>query len=195
MGTNWMITSGHPLASQAGAAILEKGGNAIDAAVAANAVLAVVRPHMCGIGGDAFILFYWAKDGKIKVLNASGRSPYKATKDFFAGKGMEKIPPTGILSSTVPGVVDGWSVALEKFGSLPLRPLLQRAIGYAAKGFPVYKELSETIANSASLLKKSPDAEKIFLKNGRPPRPGELLVQPDLAQSLQKIAQRGKEVF
>ncbi|MFH1758593.1 MAG: gamma-glutamyltransferase, partial [Pseudomonadota bacterium] len=75
MGTNWMITSGHPLASQAGASILESGGNAIDAAVAANAVLAVVRPHMCGIGGDAFIIFYWAKDGKIKVLNASGRSP------------------------------------------------------------------------------------------------------------------------
>lgn len=95
MGTNWMITSGHPLASQAGASVLEKGGNAIDAAVAANAVLAVVRPHMCGIGGDAFIIFYWAKDGEIKVLNASGRSPYKATRDFFTGKGLEKIPPPG----------------------------------------------------------------------------------------------------
>ena len=195
MGTNWMITSGHPLASQAGAFILERGGNAIDAAVAANAVLAVVRPHMCGIGGDAFIIFYRAKDREIKVLNASGRSPYKATKDFFMERGLEKIPPTGILTSTVPGVVDGWSVALEKFGSMPLEPLLQRAIEYAAKGFPVYKELSQTIENSASLLKKCPDAEKIFLRNGRPPRPGELFVQPELAESLQKIARGGKEVF
>lgn len=92
-------------------------------------------------------------------------------------------------------MVDGWSVALEKFGSMSLQPILQRAIDYAAKGFPVYKELSETIANSASLLKKSPDAEKIFLRNGRPPSPGELLVQPELAQSLQKIAQGGKEAF
>jgi gamma-glutamyltranspeptidase len=195
MGTHWMITSGHPLASQAGAAILEKGGNAIDAAVAANAVLAVVRPHMCGIGGDAFIIFYWAKDGKIKVLNASGRSPYQATRDFFAGKGLGKIPSTGILSSTVPGVVDGWSVALDKFGSLPLQALLQRAIGYAAQGFPVYRELSETIAQSAPLLQKSPDAEKIFLPNGRPPGEGELLVQPELADSLQKVAQGGREAF
>ncbi len=195
MGTNWMITSGHPLASQAGAAVLEKGGNAIDAAVAANGVLAVVRPHMCGLGGDAFILFYWAKDGEIRVLNASGRSPYKATEDFFKGQGLEKIPPTGILTSTVPGVVDGWSAALEKFGSMPLRVLLQRAIEYASKGFPVYEELSETIAESASLLKKSPDAEKIFLRNGQPPKTGELLVQPELADSLQKIAQGGKEAF
>ena len=195
MGTDWMISSGHPLASQAGAAILEKGGNAVDAAVAANAVLGVVRPHMCGLGGDAFIILYWAKDGEIKVLNASGRSPYKASRDFFAGKGLVKIPPNGILTATVPGVVDGWSAALEKFGTMPLQALLQRAIAYAAKGFPVYKELSETIAESAPLLKKSPDAENIFLRNGRPPGEGELLVQPELAESLQKVAQGGREAF
>jgi gamma-glutamyltranspeptidase len=195
MGTHWMITSGHPLASQAGAAVLEKGGNAVDAAVAANAVLAVVRPHMCGIGGDAFILFYRAKDRGIKVLNASGRSPYSATADFFLKKGLEKIPPRGILTSTVPGVVDGWTTALEKYGTMDLEMLLQKAIGYAEEGFPVYSELSQVIENSSALLQESPDAEKIFLPHGRPPDPGELLVQRDLGESLKKIARKGKEAF
>jgi len=107
MGTNWMITSGHPLASQAGAAILDKGGNALDAAIAANAVLGVVRPHMCGIGGDAFIIIYVARQKKVRVLNASGRSPYGAERDFFVKKGMKKIPDKGILTATVPGAVKG----------------------------------------------------------------------------------------
>ncbi len=195
MGTNWMISSGHPLASQAGAAILEKGGNAVDAAVAANAVLGVVRPHMCGLGGDAFMILYWAKDGEIKILNASGRSPYQASRDFFAGQGLDKIPQNGILTATVPGAVDGWSAALEKFGTLPLQALLQKAIAYASQGFPVYKELSETIAESAPLLKKSPDAERIFLPHGRPPGEGDLLVQPELAESLRKVAQGGREAY
>ena len=137
MGTNWMITSGHPLASQAGAAILDKGGNALDAAIAANAVLGVVRPHMCGIGGDAFIILYVANKKEIKVLNASGRSPYEATRDFFTKKGMRKVPDKGILPATVPGAVDGWITALEAHGTMPLDTLLQRAIGYAERGFPV----------------------------------------------------------
>src|SRR5512143_2248752 len=102
MGTHWMITSGHPLASQAGAAILEGGGNAIDAAIAANAVLNVVRPHMCGIGGDAFILFYWAKEREIRALNASGRAPDRATRNSFVERGMSKMPANGILTATVP---------------------------------------------------------------------------------------------
>jgi len=146
MGTNWMITSGHPLASQAGAAILERGGQAIDAAIAANAVLCVVRPHMCGLGGDAFIIFYQAKDKKVEVLNASGRSPFAATREFYVEQGFQNIPARGILTATVPGVVDGWVAALEKYGSLPLAELLQKAILYAEKGFPVYKELSQVIA-------------------------------------------------
>lgn len=195
MGTNWMITSGHPLASQAGAAILEKGGRAIDAAIAANAVLCVVRPHMCGLGGDLFIIFYQAKDKKVEVLNASGRSPYAATPEFFAERGLQNIPERGILTATVPGVVDGWVTALDKYGSLPLEDLLQKAIFYAEKGFPVYKELSQVIAQESALLHKSPDAARIFFKNGRPPRVGELLVQPELAASFKKIARQGKKVF
>lgn len=195
MGTNWMITSGHPLASQAGAAILERGGKAIDAAIAANAVLAVVRPHMCGLGGDAFIIFYQAKEKKIEVLNGSGRSPYAATANFFAERGFKNIPERGILTVTVPGVVDAWENALEKYGSFPLEELLQKAILYAEKGFPVYKELSQVIAQESELLQKSPEAAKIFFKDGRPLRVGELLVQPELAASLKKIARQGKKVF
>ena len=195
MGTNWMITSGHPLASQAGAAILERGGQAIDAAIAANAVLCVVRPHMCGLGGDAFIIFYQAKDKKVEVLNASGRSPFAATREFYVEQGFQSIPARGILTVTVPGVVDGWVAALEKYGSLPLAELLQKAILYAEKGFPVYKELSQVIAQEAELLQKSPDAGRIFLKNGRPPQVGELLVQPELAASFKKIAREGRKVF
>lgn len=195
MGTNWMITSGHPLASQAGAAILEKGGQAIDAAIAANAVLGVVRPHMCGLGGDAFIIFYRAREKKVEILNASGRSPYGATREFFEKKGFKKIPEKGILTATVPGAVDGWITALEKYGTFPLEELLRKAIDYAEKGFPVYKELSQVIAEESEVLKKCPEAKKIFFKNGRPPLPGELLVQPELAESLKKIARQGRKVF
>ncbi|NIS61140.1 MAG: gamma-glutamyltransferase [Proteobacteria bacterium] len=195
MGTNWMITSGHPLASQAGAAILDKGGNALDAAIAANAVLGVVRPHMCGIGGDAFIILYVASQNEIKVLNASGRSPYGAERDFFRNKGLKKIPGKGILTATVPGAVDGWVTALEACGTMPLHTLLQRAIEYAERGFPVYKELSDVIASESPLLKSFPASAKIFLPNGRAPKPGELLVQRDLAESLKKIATQGKDAF
>ena len=167
MGTNWMVTSGHPLASQAGAAILDKGGNAIDAAIATNAVLTVVRPHMCSIGGDAFIILHLAREKVTKVLNASGRSPYGATRDFFANKGMKKIPDKGILTATVPGAVDGWVTALEACGTMSLDTLLQRAIGYAEGGFPVYKELSDVITSESPLLKSCPASAAIFLPNGK----------------------------
>jgi len=195
MGTNWMITSGHPLASQAGAAVLERGGNALDAAIAANAVLGVVRPHMCGIGGDAFIIIYVAREKEMKVLNASGRAPYGATRDFFIKRGLKKIPDKGILPATVPGAVDGWVTALEAYGTMPLDTLLKRAIGHAEKGFPVYKELSLVIGNERQLLKNCPASARIFLKDDRPPKPGELLVQHDLAESLKMIARGGKDVF
>ncbi len=195
MGTNSMITSGHPLASQAGAAILEKGGNALDAAIAANGVLTVVRPHMCSIGGDAFIILHLAREKVTRVLNASGRSPYGAERDFFVDKGMKKLPGKGILTATVPGAVDGWVTVLQAHGTMPLDTLLQRAIEYAEKGFPVYKELSLVIQNEVPLLKSCPASAKIFLPNGKAPKTGELLVQRDLAESLKKIAEGGKDAF
>jgi gamma-glutamyltranspeptidase len=195
MGTRWMITSGHPLASQAGAAILERGGNAVDAAIAANAVLGVVRPHMCGIGGDAFMVLYVAKEKTTRVLNGSGRSPYGASRDFFAKKGMKKVPDKGILTATVPGAVHAWLTALDAYGTMALKDLLSQAIHYAERGFPVYKELSQVIQNESALLKGCPDSARIFFKNGKAPKPGELLVQQDLAESLKKVAEGGWEAF
>src|SRR4030042_1600905 len=145
MGTKWMIASGHPLASQAGAALLEKGGNAVDAAIAANAVLCVVRPHMCGIGGDSFVLFHKAGEKSVKALNATGRTPYQASKDLFDKKGLKKFPEKGMLPVTVPGAVDGWMTLLEKYGTMDRGEVFQRDIEYAEEGFPVYRELSDAL--------------------------------------------------
>ena len=195
MGTNWMITSDHPLASQAGAAVLEKGGNAVDAAIAANAALCIVRPHMCGIGGDLFLLLYWAKDRGLNALNASGRSPYRATPEFYTQKGLKQIPAKGILPITVPGTVDGWVTAHEKYGTIPLEHLLQRAIEYGEKGFPIYQELSQVIQEEMGLLRTCPASEKIFLKGGQVPKAGDLLIQKDLAESFREVARGGRDVF
>ena len=195
MGTHWMITSGHPLASRAGAAILERGGNAIDAAIAANAVLCVVRPHMCGIGGDAFLILHRSKEKSLQALNATGRSPYGMTRSFFSQKNLERIPDKGMLPVTVPGTLDGWVTALEKFGTCSLQEILQPAIEYADRGFPVYPELSEVIEQESKLLKTCPASEKVFFPNGRTPKTGERLLQKDLAESFRKIAERGRNAF
>ena len=195
MGTKWMIASGHPLASQAGAALLEKGGNAVDAAIAANAVLCVVRPHMCGIGGDTFVLFHKTGEKGVRALNATGRTPYQASKDFFDKKGLKKFPEKGMLPVTVPGAVDGWITLLETYGTMDRRELFQRAIEYAEEGFPVYRELSDVIEKESKLLRQCPASEKTFLKNGRSPKVGERLVQKEMADSFRKIVEGGREAF
>ena len=164
MGTQWMITADHPLAAQAGAAVLEGGGNAVDAAIAANLVLTVVRPHMCGIGGDLFALIYRARDGKFEALNASGRAPYAANREVYIEKDYTIMPETGILTATVPGAIAGWQAALEKYGTMGLDQLLPKAINYAENGFPVYAELIESMEERRVFLKQSPAASKIFLK-------------------------------
>ncbi len=150
---------------------------------------------MCGIGGDAFIILYVANEKAVKVLNASGRSPYGAERNFFVDKGMKKLPGKGILTATVPGAVDGWVTALEAYGTMPLDTLLQRAIGYAEGGFPVYRELSDVITSESPLLKSCPASAEIFLPNGKAPKTGELLVQHDLAESLKRIAAGGRDAF
>ena len=114
MGMDWMVTADHPLAARAGAAVLEKGGNAVDAAVAANLVMTAVRPHMCGIGGDLFALIYMAQKGSFEALNASGRAPALATLDWYREQGHSKIPETGLLTCTVPGAIKGWQAAFGK---------------------------------------------------------------------------------
>jgi len=195
MGTDWMITADHPLAAQAGAAVLEAGGNAVDAAIAANLVLTVVRPHMCGLGGDLFALIYMAGEKKFEALDASGRAPYAATLDVYREKGYTSLPETGILTATVPGAIAGWQAALEKYGSKRLDQLLSKAIKYAANGFPVYAELRSAMEDRRKFLEQSPAATETFFKNGSLPNVGELLVQPRLAESLKMLADKGADAF
>jgi len=195
MGIHWMVTADHPLAAQAGATVLEAGGNAVDAAVAANLVLAVVRPHMCGLGGDLFALVFHAETGRTDVLNASGRSPYKATREHYLGLGLKNIPQDGLLTATVPGAIDGWEALLKKYGTRTISDLLPKAITYAEKGFPVYPDLVKAIENRAPILSKSQTADQVFLRNGRPPRVGERLIQTELAQSLRILASQGRDGF
>jgi len=194
MGNKEAIVSPHYLASIVGMKVLMNGGNAIDAAIAMNATLCVVYPHMCGIGGDLFLLIYLANSGKLVGLNSSGRAPFKANIEFFKKIGVSSIPSRGILSATVPGVIDGWSIALEKYGSMDLKTLLKPAITYAEKGFPITIRLSKWIKKLSNELSKYPTTREIFLKN-RLPKPGDILVQKDLAKTLKKIGDNGRDIF
>src|SRR5229473_8612024 len=142
MARNGMVATSQPLASAAGLKVLEEGGNAVDAAVAAAAVLAVVEPSMTGIGGDLFALVYDAKTQTLRALNASGRSPYAATPDAFVTRKLTRIPSAGVLSVTVPGVVEGWSELLSKHGTIPMARAVAPAIDYAKNGYPVSEIIS-----------------------------------------------------
>ncbi len=195
MSTNWMITADHPLAAQAGASVLESGGNAVDAAIAANLVMTTVRPHMCGIGGDLFMLIHMAGKGTLDALNASGRSPARATLEAYLERGYQSVPETGIHTCTVPGAIAGWQAALEKHGTLGLDTLLAKAIPYARDGFPVYPELISVLEEQKNILLASGAAGETFLPGGRIPRVGQLMVQPRLAQSYQVLIDHGPEAF
>lgn len=190
-----IVATEQPLASQAGAAVLARGGNAIDAIVAANAVMGVVAPMMDGIGGDLFAIIYEAKTGRLHGLNASGWSPAGLTLPFIreTAKATDRMPQSGIHSVTVPGCVDGWAKLLARFGRQPLAEVLAPAIAYAAEGFPV----TELVAASwsASVLKRDANATATFLPQGRPPKVGEVFRNPDLAWSLRQIAARGGRDF
>ncbi|MGD8563786.1 MAG: gamma-glutamyltransferase [Desulfarculaceae bacterium] len=195
MGTSWMITADHPLAAQAGASILEAGGNAVDAAIAANLVLTVVRPHMCGPGGDLFALIYMAESGELTALNASGRAPSRASIEFYKNQGYDAVPLAGILTATVPGTISGWQAALDKYGTMTLEQLLPRAIAYAENGFPVYSDLRLAMEQRRPLLMKSPAAARTFFPGGETPAIGDLLVQPLLARTYRTLATQGPDAF
>jgi gamma-glutamyltranspeptidase/glutathione hydrolase len=196
MGVRGMVASHHPVASLAAIEILKKGGSAVDAAIAANAVLGVVYPHMCGIGGDLFMLIYSAKDKKVYALNASGRSPYAMTRDYFKQKGVDKIPFQGsLLPVSVPGVVDGWDQALKRFGRMTLGEVLQPAIETAENGFAVTANLAGWSSGSHDLLLKTPTTAQTLTREGKPLRAGDVVVMKDLAESLRKIAAGGRDVF
>lgn len=193
MAKNGVVASGHHLASLAGIEILRQGGNAFDAAIATSAALCVVRPHMTGLGGDAFALCYEASKGKIYALNASGPAPERASRDFFADKGMTRIPVEGIYSVSVPGIVDCWD-RISDHSSMNFQELLKPAIQYAADGFPVYRNLSKAIGEEHNKLLRDHTASVLFFRNGRPLVPGEILIQRHLADTLETIA-KGARVF
>ncbi|HSF57435.1 MAG TPA: gamma-glutamyltransferase [Candidatus Binatia bacterium] len=192
---NGMVISSQPLATLAGVRILMEGGNAIDAAVGAAAVLGVVEPSSLGIGGDAFALFYSAKDKAIKALDASGRSPYAANLDYYRKRGFKSMPQRGIHSVTVPGAVHGWSTLLSAYGNMPLGKVLQSAIKYCEEGFPVVELTAEAWRESEALLKNDEGGSANYLSNGRPPRAGEIFKIPRMAKTLRRIVDEGPDVF
>jgi len=186
-----MVTSPHALASQAGVAILQAGGSAVDAAIAAAAVLSVVYPHMTSLGGDAFWLIHDASTGAVRSLAAAGRAAAAASMDWFAARGLREIPVRGIVPATltVPGAVDGWCQAHVAHGRLPLATDLAAAVGYARDGFPITQRLAQWIARSADVLAADPAAARIFLAGGPSPATGRRLTNPDLARTLERVAE------
>jgi gamma-glutamyltranspeptidase/glutathione hydrolase len=193
MGMNGMVAAGHPLASQAGLNVLRQGGNAFDAAFTVATVLAVVKPDMNGLGGDAFGLFYSTRENKVTALNASGPAPASAQLDYFQAHPPK--PRGGAATATVPGAVAAWFSMLERYGTLPPDRLLQPAIEYAGQGFPVNYFLSGSITRYRESLERYPATAAIFLPGGLVPEPFERLVQPDLAATLRRLALEGTEGF
>jgi gamma-glutamyltranspeptidase/glutathione hydrolase len=195
MGRGGMIATSQSLASAAGLRVLQEGGNAVDAAVTAAAVLSVVEPSMTGIGGDLFAIVYDAKSGKMHVLNASGRSSYAATPAAFKARNLTTIPGTGVLSVSVPGVVDGWATLLAAHGTIPLSRAVAPAIQYAKNGYPVSEVISGQWHGSERKLAADPVTAATFLPAGHAPNPGEVFANPHLAATLEAIASAGRDAF
>ncbi len=190
-----MVATSQPLAAQAGLAVLQRGGNALDAAIAAVATLCVVEPSSTGVGGDAFALIWSAQEQKLFGLNASGPSPARLTAEWVREQGHEEMPTLGPIAVTVPGSLRGWEAALERFGSMELGELLQQPIEYAENGFPVSQFIARSWARSEEKMSKHPDSRRVWLPQGRAPRPGELFRNPEFAATLRAIAERGVDAF
>jgi gamma-glutamyltranspeptidase/glutathione hydrolase len=190
-----MAATSHPLATQIAVDILRQGGTAVDAAIAANAALGLMEPTGSGMGGDLFALVWIDKEKKLYGLNASGSSPYALTREEFNRQGLKDIPMIGPLSVSVPGVVDGWFQLHERFGNLEMEQLLEPTIHYARQGFPVTKIIAHIWETSADKLKDQPNFTSTFFPEGTAPSEGTLFRNPDLATTLEKIAQEGRDVF
>ncbi|GIW91115.1 MAG: gamma-glutamyltranspeptidase [Pirellulaceae bacterium] len=191
-----MVATSHPLAAQAGLAVLQAGGNAADAAIAANAVLGVVEPMSCGIGGDLFVLYWDNRTRKLYGLNASGRSPRQLTREVFQQRGLKQIPLYGPLSWSVPGCVSGWQMLQDRFGRRSLAANLQPAIELAEEGFPVTEVIASYWRSAAQRLRQWPDSAATFLVDGqRAPRFAELFRNPNLANTYRLIAAQGAKAF
>ena len=190
-----VVASESVLASQVGARILEQGGNAIDAAVATNAMMGLVAPMNDGIGGDLFAIVYIAKTGKLYGLNASGWAPKKLTADYLIAKGITTMPQRGINAVTVPGAVNGWDKLLKRFGTKTFADVLAPSIGYAESGFPVGEVVSVFWKDSKKELEADAPTAKTYLPNGRVPEVGEMFRNPDLAWTYRQIATGGPTAF
>ena len=195
IGQNGMVATSHPLATQIGLDILKQGGTAIDAAIAANIALGLMEPTGNGIGGDLFAIVWDAKTRKLYGLNASGPAPKNISIDYLNSKGLNKIPSYGPLPVTVPGAVDGWVKLHEKFGKLSFKSLFLPTIEYANNGFPVTETIAYYLDRSKERFENYPNFKEVWLKNGKMPVKGELFKNPQLANTLAIIADKGRAGF
>jgi gamma-glutamyltranspeptidase / glutathione hydrolase len=192
---NGMAATSQPLATQVALDILKKGGNAIDAAIAANAVLGVVEPTGAGIGGDLFAMIWSADKGKLYGLNGSGRSPRSLKLEYFKDNGYEFIPSYGPLPVSVPGCVDAWYEMHDMFGRLSMKDILQPAINYAREGFPVTEVIAYYLEKGTNTLMEYPNIKEVYMPGGKSPSKGEVFKNPQLATTLEKIVKGGRNEF
>ena len=192
---NGMVATSHPLATQIGVDILKKGGNAIDAAIAANAAVGLMEPTGSGVGGDLFAIIWIEKEKKLYGLNASGRSPKNLDIDYFKQNNFKKIPAYGPLPISVPGCVDGWFEMHEKFGKISMQKILNPTINYAENGFPVTELVSYYMNISDKFFNHYPNFKETYYVNESTPKKGEIFKNLDLANTLKLIAKKGREEF
>jgi gamma-glutamyltranspeptidase / glutathione hydrolase len=193
--TYGIVATSHVQASQAGAEVLAHGGSAIDAAIAANAVLGVTEPMMNGMGGDLFAIYWEAKSGKLYGLNSSGWAPQGLTVEHLRAKNLTAMPGRGIDSVTVPGAVAGWNALHERFGKLPWKDLFQPAIFYADHGYPVPELIHGYWDQAPSKFARDPEGQRVYLPGGKPPAIGQIFRNPDLAMALRLVAEKGSSAF
>tara|TARA_B100001109_G_scaffold170906_1_gene139594 strand:+ start:2882 stop:4561 length:1680 start_codon:yes stop_codon:yes gene_type:complete len=195
ISTNGMAATSHPLATQTAIDVLQRGGNAIDAAIAANAVLGLMEPTGCGIGGDLFAIVWIENDKKLYGLNASGPAPKNISIDKILEKDLKQIPPYGPLPVTVPGTVAGWKELHNRFGSLPFKDLFNEAIDFSENGFPVTEVVAYYLDLSADRFKSYPNFKDVWMPTGTTPKKGDIFKNPLLASTYRKIAESGGDDF
>ncbi|MCG8608474.1 gamma-glutamyltransferase [bacterium] len=192
---NGMAATSQPLATQVAIDILKQGGTAVDAAIAANAMLGLVEPTGNGIGGDLFAIVWDVETERLYGLNASGRSPKSLTLDYFKKQGLTQIPSRGPLPVSVPGCVDGWFELHGKFGKLSMETILAPTVKYAREGFPLSEVIADAWARHIPILESWPGFKETFMPNGRAPKKGEIFKNPKLGNTLERIGKSGRDVF
>ena len=192
---NGMAATSNPLSTQVALDVLKAGGNAIDAAIAANAMEGVVEPHVNGIGGDLFAIVWDAKTKKLYGLNGSGRSPKSLTLAEFKKRGLKYIPSTGPLPVSVPGCVDAWFELHKKFGSMPMSKVLEKAVSYARNGFPVHGEFASALTRVQANYGKYPNVDKHYYPNGKVAGEGDIFKNPNLGNTLERLGKEGRDIF